>query len=98
MNDLLVCKKEAERAFKVLGGYSKKPLYASNRMAKESSCTADPFSFTNNMKLREDSVVWASLPLTLVKLGKVLDNCRSAYCRTCYTRFTFFFFPRQFAL
>ncbi|XP_020086075.1 uncharacterized protein LOC109708666 [Ananas comosus] len=70
VNDLLVSKKEAERAFKVLGGYSNKPLYASNRMAKESSCTADPFSFTNNMKLRENSVVWASLPLTLVKLGK----------------------------
>ncbi|XP_072973506.1 uncharacterized protein [Typha angustifolia] len=77
-NDLLASKRETERAFKVLGSYSKQKLFASDTMTNESSCTEIPFSSSSNIKWPENSIVWASLPSRLAKHGKEAMKHRDA--------------------
>ncbi|XP_038983685.1 uncharacterized protein LOC120111198 [Phoenix dactylifera] len=70
-DNLLTSKRDTERAFKVLCGTAKKkPTGVSSKSCMESSYTTISSSRFNDIRWPESTVVWASLPSTLVKHGK----------------------------
>ncbi|XP_010942836.1 uncharacterized protein [Elaeis guineensis] len=69
-DNLLTSKRDTERAFKVLCSTIKKKPGVSSKSCIESSYATISSSLFNDIKWPESTVIWASLPSTLVKRGK----------------------------
>ncbi|KAJ3697890.1 hypothetical protein LUZ61_001595 [Rhynchospora tenuis] len=76
-------KRKTERAFNVLGGFSKRKIYPTPpKTTRESSCTPSNFCAANCVKWPESSVAWTSLSQNLSKHGREALKHRDSALQT----------------
>ncbi|KAJ1697470.1 hypothetical protein LUZ63_005982 [Rhynchospora breviuscula] len=79
-------KRKTERAFNVLGSFSKRKIYPTPRSppktTRDSSCTPSHFCAANCVKWPENSVAWTSLSQNLSKHGKEALKHRDSSLQT----------------
>ncbi|KAJ4762848.1 dicer-like protein (DUF936) [Rhynchospora pubera] len=76
-------KRKTERAFNVLGGFSKRKIYPTpSKTTRESPCTPSHFCAANFIKWPESSVAWTTLSQNLSKHGREALKHRDSSLQT----------------